>query len=284
MPGASVGYDMPPRILMAIIAMTLTLIAVDGNAAPREASLPRWQEASQPFENTGRALSQSGDPRMHKKIRGLVLPLYFATISSRLQATILTIGPNNGERFKKGDSLIVFDCDIQKAELMRAEAQMRAAYDTYHVKLKLAQNGTISKLQPVLARADLKKAEAEHVLSAERVDNCAIKAPYDGRIKRRLANAHETVNFGDPLVEIVNDREVELQLYVPSNWLPRLKRGTSFNFHVDETGRRLEAKIIAIGAWIDNVSQLIEIRATCPKGSESLLAGMSGKAEFGDIK
>jgi len=281
---ASVKFDTPRRILMAFITMTLTLFAVDGKAAPKGVSTSRWQEASQPIERTKSPLSQSGDPRMHKKIRGLVLPIYFATISSRLQATILTIGPNNGERFKKGDSLIVFDCDIQKAELMRAEAQMRAAYDTYHVKLKLAQNGAISKLQPVLARADLKKAEAEHVLSAERVDNCAIKAPYDGRIKRRLANAHETVNFGDPLVEIVNDREVELQLYVPSNWLPHLKRGTSFDFHVDETSMTLKAEIIAIGAWIDNVSQLVEIRATCPKGSESLLAGMSGKAEFGDTK
>ena len=179
---------------------------------------------------------------------------------------------------------MVFDCAIHKAELMRAEAQMNAARDTYRVKSELARNGTISKLQPVLARAEVQKAEAERVLSSERVAHCTIQAPYDGRIVRRLANAHETVNFGDPLVQIVNDREVELQLYVPSKWLRHLKLGTSFSFRADETQSELQAKIIAIGAWIDNVSQLIEIRAICPKGSETLLAGMSGHAKFEKLK
>ena len=224
------------------------------------------------------------DPRLYKTIRGLVVPRQHATISSRLQATIGTIGPDNGERFKKGQSLVTFDCAIFNAELQRAEAQLSAAKDTHRVKSELARNGTISKLQLVLAAAELKKAEAERVLSSEHVAHCTITAPYDGRVVRRLANAHETMNVGAPLIEIVNDREVELQLYVPSKWLPHLKPGTTFRFHVDETQDDLEATIIAIGAWIDNVSQLIEIRAICPGSTGKLLSGMSGRAEFKKFK
>jgi len=276
----------------AILACVLVVtIGLNEESAGAQTSAPAAQMTIAPSYKTPDAqvsgnakFSQSGDPRLQKEIRGLVVPRHQATISSRLQATIRTIGPDNGERFKKGDKLIIFDCAIHKAELMRAEAQMNAAEDTYRVKAELARNGSISKLQPVLARAELKKAEAERVLSAEHVAHCAITAPYDGRVVRRLANAHETVSFGDPLVEIVNDHEVELQLFVPSNWLVQMKIGATFRFHIDETGKVLPAKIIAIGAWIDNVSQLIEIRAICSKGSDTLIAGMSGKAEFGEIK
>ena len=224
------------------------------------------------------------DPRMRKNIRGLIVPKFHATISSRLQATIATIGPGNGERFNKGDSLVTFDCAIFNAELKRADAQLGAANDTRDVKAELARNGTISRLQLVLAKAEAKKAEAEHVLSNERVTHCAIRAPWDGRVVKRLANAHETVSFGDPLMEIVNDQEVELQLYVPSRWLRDLKNGTIFRFHVDETDAEISAKIIATGAWIDNVSQLIEVRAICNDDSAALLAGMSGRAEFEHLK
>ena len=224
------------------------------------------------------------DQRLKSAIRGLVVPRHHATISSRLQATIRHIGPDNGEAFKKGDRLVTFDCAIHKAELMRADAQLSAAKDAYHVKSELARNGTISKLQPVLARAELKKAEADRVLSNEHVTHCDIKAPYDGRIVKRIANAHETMNIGDPLLEIVNDHEVELQLFVPSKWLKYLAIGNTFKFRVDETQATLDAKIIAVGAWIDNVSQLIEIRAICPNKKDVLIAGMSGQAEFENLK
>ena len=224
------------------------------------------------------------DPRMRRNIRGLIVPKFHATISSRLQATIAAIGPGNGERFNKGGNLVTFDCAIFNAELKRAEAQLGAAMDTRNVKAELARNGTISRLQLVLANAEAKKAEAEQVLSNERVTHCTIRAPWDGRVVNRLANAHETVNVGDPLMEIVNDQEVELQLYLPSRWLKHLKKGFEFRFHVDETDAEINAEIIATGAWIDNVSQLIEVRAICNDSCTGLVAGMSGRAEFENLK
>ena len=260
--------------LTAILMMLISPLPARGAEGARAALHPPRDMAA-PVET---------DKRLQRNIRALVVPRQHATISSRLRATINAIGPDSGERFKKGDRLVVFDCAIFKAELRRAEAQFEAARDTRKVKAELSRAGTISKLQLVLARAELRKAEAEHILASERVANCAVLAPFDGRVVRRIANAFETVSFGDPLIEIVNDASVELQLYVPSKWISHLKTGKPFGFHVDETGLRLRAEIIAIGAWIDNVSQLIEIRAICPDAADQLLPGMSGRAEFEHIK
>ena len=215
------------------------------------------------------------------RIRGLVVPRRQANISAAISATITFIGPNNGDSFKKGDTLVAFDCGIYDAELNRAKAVTEAARDTLHVKQKLARSGSVSKLQEILAAAEVKKTQADVVVSQARVAYCLVPAPFDGRVVRRIANAYETVSPRDPLIEIVDDHSVEIRVFVPSRWLRKLGKGTNFLFHVDETGSALSATVIATGASIDNVSQLIELRARLvgPR-PVNLLSGMSGDADF----
>lgn len=213
------------------------------------------------------------------RIRGLVVARQQATISASQPSTIQTIGPDNGERFAKGDVLVRFDCGINDAELKRARAIGEAARDTLRVKQELAANGSVARLQALLAESELKKALAEVVVAEARVSYCVISAPFSGRVVRRVANAHETVAPRDPLIEIVDDSAVEVRAFVPSNRIGRLAAGGAVRLIVDETGVAVHARIVSIGAAIDNVSQQIEIRAA-PIGKPELLAGMSGRIEL----
>ena len=225
----------------------------------------------------------AAQPKFNNRIRGLVMPRHHATISSRLAATIEKIGPDNGERFAKNDVLVKFDCAVFIAEQARAVAQSEAAADAQRVKSKLAASGSVSKLQAVLAKSEYKRALAEVRVADEKVRQCEIRAPFSGRVVRRIANPFETANFRDPLIEIVSDRDVEIRAFVPSAWIRHLQRGSPFEFEVDETGERVRAEIIAIGAWIDNVSQLLEVRARVVMSRQPLLAGMSGRALFENV-
>lgn len=219
-----------------------------------------------------------------RRVRGVVMPLKHATISSRLQATITRIGPDNGEKFPLNHVLVTFDCGTFKAELQRAQANAAAAKSNFEVKTKLVASGSVSKLQALLARAELRKARAEVEVNRNRVAQCLIRAPYAGRVVKRIANAHETVNFRDPLLEIVSEDDVEVRAFVPSAWLRNLHVGRRFKFTIDETGITVPARVIAIGAWIDNVSQLVEVRAIIENDSAKLIAGMSGSVFFEDEK
>lgn len=218
-------------------------------------------------------------------IRGLVVPVDHATIASRLQATIIEIGPGNGESFKAGDRLVAFDCGTFDAGLERAQADADAARQNQAIKQELARSGSASRLQATLAGAELKRAVAEVHIAERQVAECEIRAPYDGKVVRRIANAHETTGYRDPLLEIIGDRNLEIKVYVPSLWIAEMKSGTPFQFTVDETHAVVDAEIITVGASIDNVSQLVEVRAkvvspTSNLSAGQLSAGMSGNATF----
>lgn len=210
------------------------------------------------------------------RIRGLLVPMDHATIASRLDATISSIGPDNGEPFDAGDVLVTFDCGRYDAELERARAAADAAGDTLEVKRQLAGSGSASRLQAVLAEADLKRARAEVTVATSQTAQCLIRAPYAGRVVRRIANANETVGFGAALIEIAGSAGLEVRMFVPSSWLAWLAVGDRVSFDVEETGSTVEARIVATGAWIDNVSKLAEVRATVTSPAKGLVAGMSG--------
>jgi membrane fusion protein, multidrug efflux system len=219
------------------------------------------------------------DQRGAERIRGLVVARQQATISAALQSTVLTIGPENGERFAKGDVLVTFDCRIHEAELKRARAIAEAAKDTLDAKATLASSGSIARLQVTLADAELKKARADVVVAETRVAYCDVPAPYSGRVVRRIANAHETVAARDPVIEIVDDSAFEVRAFVPSHWLGVVGAGSPLVLKIDETGESLSLQTITIGAMIDNVSQLIEVRAAVDIKIKGLVAGMSGDIE-----
>lgn len=226
----------------------------------------------------------SSPARFELPLRVLVFAKQQATLSSRLNATIATIGPNDGESFTKGETLIEFDCAAYDAELTRAQALNEAAQDTLSVKQRLADLGSVSKLDVILAQADTKRTSADVVVMEEQVNQCKIFAPFDGRVVRRQANAFETVAPGTPLIRILSDKDIEVRVSVPSSWVSNLTPGTKFQFQLDEIDRPFEAEIVAIGARIENISQSIELRGRITGDTSDVLVGMSGNAIFDRLK
>jgi len=226
------------------------------------------------------AVAADDTPAAAEHIRGLVVPLEHARLSSRLQATIERIGPETGEAFKAGDVLVQFDCTVFEADRDKARAEVEGVAASLAVKRELAVGGNASKLQAVLAESELKKAQATLGIAQKQTTDCQIKAPYDGRVVERIANAHETVGYRDALIEIVAVDALELRVFVPSRTLRTAESGAKLEIAVDETGERLQAEVIAVGARIDNVSQLIELRARFIGEARRLIPGMSGTVRF----
>jgi RND family efflux transporter MFP subunit len=213
-------------------------------------------------------------------IRALLTPLVESTLSSQIAGRIEKIHARNGERFNQGDHLIEFDCTIQKAQLQKARSELLAIRKRYEANLKLQEYKSIGDLEVAISAAEVEKARAEYALVKAQVDMCIIDAPFNGRVIKRLAQPYESVNQGEPLIEILDDSELKVELYVPSKWLLWLKQDTEFTVRIDETGKTYPAHMTALGARVDAVSQSIEITAVISGSHPELLAGMSGEARF----
>lgn len=205
-----------------------------------------------------------------------------ALLSSQIAGVVNVIPFTEGERFKKGDVLVSFDCRLMKARLDVARAALIGEQKALTNKRRRLQLQSAGTLEVELAKAATAKARGEFNAAKYLADQCEIKAPFDGRVTQRPVQAFETVAPGDPLIGVLDDSVWELELVIPSAWLSWLQVGQAFNVTVDETGKSYPASIVRLGAQIDPVSQTVNVYGHFDDASApaELIAGMSGTAHF----
>lgn len=214
------------------------------------------------------------------EIRAQLTSKTSTTLSSEISAAIKQLTLREGERFKKGDLLVAFDCSIQQAQLQKAVATKEGAAKTFEVNSRLSQLESVSSLDVEVAKAKLGEANADIALTSASLQKCRITAPFSGRVTTLNAHQFQYMKVGDPIMEILDDSELELKLIVPSVWLSWLKPGVKFQLHIDELGRDYPAVVTTLGASIDSVSQTIPVVAQIVGKHSELLTGMSGRAHF----
>ncbi len=193
-------------------------------------------------------------------IRGVIKPSAEAVLSSQIEGRISRLPFKDGQRFKKGSTLVRLDCDKYEAELAASYAEHEARKKSLQNTLRLARLQAIGKVEVDIAKAEAQKAWAGVRVAKVNVRGCRVKAPFAGRVVQVMVNEHENVFPNDLLVSILDDSRLEIELILPSKSLSWVVKDTTFEFEVDETGRIYEAKVEEIGASVDPVSQTIRYR------------------------
>lgn len=211
-------------------------------------------------------------------IRGVVRALHQASISIDLPLRVAKLYVREAQSFRKGETLIVFDCKRVRAEHAAAVATSREMRLTLESQTYLESRGASGKLDVEIARARAEKAEAEAAAIAARLEQCTLVAPFDGRIIDLKINEHEVPPTGQPFIGLVDETHFEIDLILPSQALRHLEVGSPLQFRVDETGITYEARLLRIGAVVDPVSQSIKAIASFDRMDRRIVAGMSGTA------
>ncbi|MEK1905203.1 MAG: efflux RND transporter periplasmic adaptor subunit [Pseudomonas sp.] len=241
---------------------------------------------------SAQATSPSDDPLLdtpvsssaltERSARGVLRARDQAMLSSELAGRIVEMPYADGQDFKKGEVLVRFDCSAYQAQLNASQAAVRAAREELTHNKQLAALNSVGRFEVALAEAKQAQAQAEAQVYQVQVKRCSVAAPFNGRVVQRKAQPHESVASGAPLLEIVDNRTLEVHLLVPSSWLGRLKPGEHFQFTPDETGQPLQVEVKRLGARIDEGSQTLLLIGSLPSDTNGLLAGMSGSAHFAE--
>jgi RND family efflux transporter MFP subunit len=201
-------------------------------------------------------------------------------ISSEMNARISQLKLRDGDRFSEGQTLVSFHCTLEEAQLSKAKATLEKAVKTYEVKQRLEDLHSIGALELAVAKAEEGEAKAETQIAQAVLSRCVIKAPFSGKVTDVTAKPYQTVKAGDPLLEILDDKDVEVEFMAPSKALPELSIGRHFQVTLNETNKAYSGEITRLGGKVDPVSQTIKVYGRIIDKSTELLPGMSGAVEL----
>lgn len=214
------------------------------------------------------------------EVRALLVPQSEATMSSQVAGKVSKLPLKSGEQFKKGDLLVEFDCSPLSAQLGKAGAELDKAEATYRSNTMLLEMHSTSRLDVKVSEAEVKRAKAEVRIVKTTLKYCSVKAPFDGRVIKLHVNRFESVTQGQALLDVVDLKTPEIQMFVPSAWVRWLKPQSDFLVSIEETEKIYPAKIARVVGKVDAVSQTIEAHGIFLKHHGELLSGMSGIAKF----
>lgn len=211
-------------------------------------------------------------------VEAVLVPRQVTVISSSQDGRIADIPVDHGESFKKGDVLVAYNCGGLKAEAEIARIERDLTLRKAEGSDKLFKLDIISDIDRLGAQVQDRQAVAKSKFYDARLEDCEIRAEFDGRVTNRLANPGEYTRTDRVLLEVASNEPLQAEFLIPSKWLRWVNVGAPLSITVAETEKTYTARVLRIHGEVDPVSQSIQVVAMLNDYNDPLLPGMSGKA------
>jgi membrane fusion protein (multidrug efflux system) len=221
-----------------------------------------------------------------------------AELRSRLRGILESVGVDEGQTVKAGQTLFTINARARKEDLavaraatVGATAELEAAQlDLQNTQL-LADKNVVStaelaraKSKVALMRAKLEETKAAEARAAVEVDRAQIRAPFDGVVNRVPHKAGSAVGEDELLTTITDTREVLAYFSLTeAEYLKYVKtpsgaaaRRASLRL-ADGTMFPSKGEVDAVGSEIDSETGTITFRARFANPDGVLKHGSSGK-------
>jgi RND family efflux transporter MFP subunit len=194
-------------------------------------------------------------------------------VAARVSGPIESVRVQVGDHVKKGDILVVVSKDRLQSETDRnlavveqkqamvviAEAELEKLIQEQQRIDSLRQSSAYSQKrrddvvqdvamkQGSLANRNAELAQAVEQLNRANIDlkDAAVRAPYDGVVTAKNTEVGSYVGVGSPVVMLINQNTLEIEVQVPTNRLGGLQRGKVLQITLDD-GTRHDAAIRAV--------------------------------------
>lgn len=204
-------------------------------------------------------------------------PAQKTTLSTEVFSTIQKINVDMGEAFQKGDILIELDAGIYQAERRKAEAELALATTVYETSRQLYHQQSISDAEMARARAEQEMARAGLAIAQKRHNACYLRAPYDGRVVRRLAQEGEFVQQGQQLIEILDPGVMRAEFLAPAPYWRRLSVGQVFPARVKGFDRAFDCRISHVSPILESNTATFQVYGEIDNAANRLCGGMTGE-------
>lgn len=186
-----------------------------------------------------------------------------------------------GERVAKGQVLIQLDDSVQRADLDRANANHILSKTKHERAIDLRNKGFISSQALDESENNLKVAQADAELMRARSSKTTIRAPFAGTIGLRLVSVGDYVKEGQDMVNLESLDTLKVDFRVPELALSLLKDGQTLQITLDALpDKAYDGRVFAINPLIDANGRAVVIRAQVPNRDGKLRPGMFARVRL----
>jgi membrane fusion protein, multidrug efflux system len=238
------------------------------------------------------ALARSASFRPRRRYIGTIHPWVEARLGPQFtSAYIDTVLVRPGAVVKRGQVVATLDCRNASAESKAVAMQARAleakqeavAHESARVT-NMLEGGYVSPNEAELKKADTASKEAELLATRAKlmrasleVNDCILRAPFDGEVAERLSDPGAFARPGTSVMTIVDRSTVRVSADVPENDFDAVAPGTPVKIRMMATGGEGTAKIVRRSPAADLSTRTIHFEIDIPDQERKIPVGTTAE-------
>ncbi|AZZ92363.1 efflux RND transporter periplasmic adaptor subunit [Hahella sp. KA22] len=206
---------------------------------------------------------------------GSVKPVQGTVINTEIDGTVKEIKFSAGADVKAGDVLVLFDDQIERAELREAEVAAERAQLSLTRAKELSKTRNISQLEFDNAENDVKQAQARLNYNRAVIAKKTLRAPFDGKLGIRQISVGQFLDRGTPVVSLQALNPVYVEFSLSQRRLGELAEGLKVEVVTDAyPDQKFVGKITAFNPDVDPNTRNVRVQATLDNPEGKLRPGM----------
>jgi membrane fusion protein, multidrug efflux system len=231
-------------------------------------------------------------------VTGSIQPARRADLRAEVAAVVLQVYKDNGDSVKAGDLLMKLDATSIRDNLSSAEESSRAAAQAFEqvertvARLKSLQAQGMTSLQALedaevrrnSAQSELLATRARVVAARQQLSRTEVRAPFDGVVSERKANAGDTAGVGKELLKVIDPRSMRFEGLVSADRLGELKLGQRVLFRINGVPNTdFNGTVKRLDAAANATTRQVEVVIAFDDGAAPKVAGLyaEGRIESG---
>jgi HlyD family secretion protein len=225
-------------------------------------------------------------------LTGTLRPRAQVLVVAEVAARLLQIRRDEGARAAQGDVLAVLDPTDYRLGAERARAALAVAEaNQAHARVEKERADSLLKTGGItdkdrlaaevnlqVAQAAMAQARAEASIAAQQLARTEIRAPFNGRVARRSADAGAMLAAGAPVFTFLDDSILEFRASAPSNQYGKVRVGAPVSVTVDSLpGLQVKGRVARVAPLVDDRSRSFETVVEVP-GNAALVGGLFARA------
>jgi membrane fusion protein, multidrug efflux system len=196
-----------------------------------------------------------------------------AVVSFEVEGRIAEVTADLGDEVARGAVLVRITPVEFAWRKAQSDAELAAAEADFKRLSEMGGKNLISQQQLDEGRRRLDVAKAAADLAEKKFSDTSLKAPFSGRIAKRLVNAGEYARAGGAALQIVNANPLKFKGDVPERYSRDVKVGDEVQAFIEASTTPLSGKIVRIAPSVAPESRSFAIEARLDNPSGAVKAG-----------
>lgn len=247
-----------------------------GGRAPAPLPTPVEAAPSRPLTAVRVTDSAARPVRPELLLSGITEPARMVILRAELAGRIVETPIAQGTRVAAGTPLVRLDPRERPERVRELEAKLAQRELEFAAASRLGARGFQAETRVAEARAALEEVRARLAEARAELERTLIRAPFAGRLERRLVEVGDFLEIGQEVAVLVEPRPFLVVARAPESTIGRLVPGLPASARLAD-GRVLEGRLRFVARRAEDATRTFRVELEIADPPEDLEAGMTAR-------